>query len=164
MHDGVTPKGKVKVSVIRADGKVELVQNPESPDGTWPNLFTSAGMDYLAVFQTTAPGSVMNHMLVGTISTAATLTDVVGSMGEVARVSMATRTTPSSNNVLTEVATFGGTANGITSVSIREVGVVNDARSGPFGALRARAIHASTVLANSDFVRYEWATTCGSRA
>lgn len=157
MNDFMNQSGKAKIIVLRADGHVE-------DHGDWGNLFLNNGMDYLAVFQSTAPGSVMNHMAVGTISTAATLTDVVGSMGEVSRVTMATRTVPNSNNVLVEVATFAGNTNGITSVSLREVVVVNDARSGPNGTGRSRAVFAAVVLAASDFLRVSYETTVGSRA
>jgi len=147
-------KGKFKLTVFRADGKIE-------DHGDWPNLFVNEGMDYLADFQATTTTSVMNHMLVGTVSTAATLTDVVDSMGEIARNTMATRT--AATNILTEVATFAGNADTITSESIVEVGVTNHANSGPNGELRSRSIFSSVVLADSDFLRIEYQTTVGSR-
>jgi hypothetical protein len=147
-------QAEVFLKVTRADGKEENY-------GPYHNLFVNAGMDYLAKFQSTSPGSVMNHMLIGTISTAATLTNVVGSMGEVARVTMATRT--ATNNILTEVASFAGATNGITSVALREVGVVNHAGSGPNGDLRSRTVFSSVVLADSDFLSVSYQTTVGSR-
>ncbi len=150
----VMQDGKFKLTVFRADGKVE-------DHGEWPNLFVSEGMDYLALFQATSPGSVMNHMQVGTVSTAATLTDVVNSLGEIARNTMATRTAAA--NILTEVCTFAGNADTITSESIVEVGITNDARSGNFGELRSRSTFSSVVLADSDFLRIEYQTTVGSR-
>ena len=143
-----------KLTVFRADGKVE-------DHGEWPNLFVNEGMDYLAAFQGTSAGSVMNHMVVGTVSTAASLTDVVDSMGEIARNTMATRT--SAANVLTEVCTFAGNTDTITSESIVEVGVVNHAGSGPNEDLRSRSVFAAVVLADSDFLKIEYATTVGSR-
>lgn len=156
----ITQDGVFKLTVFRATGNPQVPYQQEKPIFA-KNLFVNAGMDYLAAFQSTSPGSVMNHMLVGTISTAATLTDVVGSMGEVSRVTMATRT--AANNILTEVATFGGALHGITSVSLREVGVVNHASSGPNGTLRSRSVFAAVVLANSDQLRIEYQTTVGSR-
>lgn len=156
----ISQNGVFKLTVYRATGDPQVPYRAEDA-GTWPNLFVNAGMDYLALFQSTTPGSVMNHMLVGTISTAATLTDVVGSMGEVARVTMATRT--AANNILTEVATFGGAQHSITSLSLREVGVVNHASSGPNGTLRSRSVFAAVILANSDQLRIEYQTTVGSR-
>ena len=147
-------KGEAKLTVFRADGKVE-------DHGKWPNLFVNEGMDYLADFQDTTPGSVMNHMVVGTVSTVATLTDVVDSMGEIARNTMATRT--SAANILTEVCTFAGNADTLTSESIVEVGITNHAGSGPNGELRSRSVFSSVVLADSDFLRIEYQTTVGSR-
>lgn len=147
-------KGEIKLTVFRADGKVE-------DHGKWPNLFVNEGMDYLADFQATTTTSPMNHMVVGTETAAATLTDVVNSMGELARNTMATRTAAA--NVLTEVCTFAGNTDTITSESIVEVGVVNDARSGNFGELRSRSTFSAVVLADSDFLRIEYQTTVGSR-
>ena len=145
---------KVLFFIQRADGQQENY-------GPYENLFLNSGMDWLAMYQSTTPGSAMNHMAVGTRSTAATLTDVVGSMGEVARATMATRI--ASDNILYEVATFGGFASNIASVSLREVVVANNATSGPTGASRSRTVFASIVLANSDLLRIEYQTTCGSR-
>ena len=161
IKDGrITQDGVFKLVVFRATGNPLVPYKAEAPIFA-KNLFVNAGMDYLALFQSTTPGSVMNHMLVGTISTAATLSNVVGSMGEVSRVTMAARTAAA--NILTEVATFGGFLHGITSVSLREVGIVNHAGSGPNGSLRSRSVFASVILADSDQLRIEYATTVGSR-
>lgn len=151
--------GVFKLTVSRATGDAQFPYRDE-PSFYSKNLFVNQGMDYLAMFQSTSPGSVMNHMAVGTISTAATLTDVVTTMGEVARVTMATRI--ASANILTEVATFGGNLNGITSVVLREVGVFNHSGSGA-GTMRSRSVFAAVTLAASDQLRIEYATTCGSR-
>jgi hypothetical protein len=148
----ITPQGVFNFTITRADGKVEKFSSP--------NLFTVQGGTYLAALQSTATTSVMNHMLVGTISTAASVGDVVGSMGEVARVTMAART--SALNVLTEVATFAGNTNGITSVVLREVGVVNHASSGPNGQLRSRSVFSAVTLGASDHLSISYATTVGS--
>lgn len=160
INDGrINQNGIFKIQVFRATGNEQFPYRAEKAFYT-PNLFVNQGMDYLATFQSTSPGSVMNHMAVGTISTAATLTDVVTTMGEVARVTMATRT--ATNNILTEVATFGGNLNGITSVVLREVGVLNHAGSGA-GTMRSRSVFAAVTLAASDQLRIEYATTVGSR-
>ena len=152
----ITQEGKLKIQIFRADGKVEI-QHAE-------NLFVNDGMDWLAAYQSTSPGSIMNHMIVGTVSTAATLTDVTTTMGEVDRNTMATRT--AAGNVLTEVCTFAGGLDSITSLRIREIGVTNDARSGGFGDLRSRSggNQVDFTLAASDFVNISYATTVGSRA
>lgn len=152
-------EGVFKLTVFRATGNPQFPYKEEAPIYS-KNLFLSGGMDYLAMFQSTSPGSVMNNMAVGTVSTAATLSNVVGSLGEVARVVMATRI--ASQNTLTEVATFGGALNGLSSVSLREVGVVNDSRSGNFGTLRSRSVFAAVILADSDQLRIEYSTKVGS--
>jgi hypothetical protein len=155
----IDQNGRFKLTVFRATGNAQIPYKAEPPIYA-KNLFVNAGMDYLALFQSTTPGSVMNHMAVGTISTAATLTDVVTTMGEVARATMATRT--AANNILTEVATFGGNLHGITSVVLREVGVLNHATSGN-GTMRSRSVFAAVTLAASDQLRIEYQTTVGSR-
>ena len=149
-------EGMVKETVHRADGSVEVQWSK--------NLFLNQGMDYLAAFQSTTVTSVMNYMIVGTATVAATLTDVATTMGEIDRNIMATRTSPALSNVLTEVATFAGGLDSITSASIRELGVINDARSGGFGSLRSRTVFGSAiVLASSDFVNFSYVTTVSSR-
>jgi len=149
----IDQQGKHHLTVYRADGKIEDC-------GIWDNLFVNDGMDYLATFQSTSPGSVMNHMHVGTGSTAATLTDTV-LVGEVgSRVTMATRTTAGSN-VLTEVGTFGGAETGITSLNLSEVGVFNHSTSG--GTMRSRTVFAPITLADSDVLNISYQTTVGSR-
>ena len=151
--NAIDQQGKFFLTVYRADGKIE-------DGGAWDNLFVNAGMDYLATFQSTSPGSVMQHMHVGTVSTAATLTDTVlgGQVGS--RVAMATRTTAGSN-VLTEVATWGGATTGITSLVLREVGVFNHSTSG--GTMRSRTVYAAITLGDSDQLRIDYRTTVGSR-
>lgn len=145
--------GIIHLVVFRYDGKVE--------DHGWhKNLFVSEGGTYLAQLQSTTTTSVMNHMVIGTVSTAASLTDVVDSMGEVARNTMATRTNAS--NLLTEVCTFAGDTDALTSVQIVEVGITNHPNSGPNGELRSRSVFSQVVLADSDFLQISYETTCGS--
>lgn len=145
--------GEINPVVLRADGKTE--------DYGWsPNLLTAVGMDYLAVFQSTAPFSVMNHMQVGTGTTAAAVGDValVGAIGS--RSTMLSRTVPQSANVLVEVATFAGFVSGITSAVIREAGVFNHAVTG--GTMRSRAVMAAITLADSDYLQLSWRSTVSS--
>lgn len=151
----IIQEGKLLIQIFRADGKVEI-QKAE-------NLFVNEGMNWLAAYQSTSPGSIMNHMLVGTGTSNATLTDVNTTFGEVDRNTMATRTAAA--NILTEVCTFAGGLDAITSLRIREIGVTNDARSGGFGNLRSRSggNQVDFTLAASDYVQISYATTVGSR-
>ncbi len=151
-NDGLRYTGEIHPVVFRADGKIEDM-------GVFKNLVVNDGMDYLAAFQSTTPGSVMNHMHVGTGTTAATLTDaaLVGAVGS--RRTMATRTAAA--NILTEVATFSGFITGITSLVLREVGVFNHAITA--GTMRSRTVFSSITLGDSDFLQISYRTTCGSR-
>lgn len=149
-------KGEVEIVVIREDGKVENI-------GSVPNLFLSAGMYHLAVLQTTAPGSVMNHMHVGTGPNGAASMGIIDLEGRVgSRSTMLSRTTPASTNILVEVATFAGFISGITSLVLREIGRFNHATSG--GIMAARATFSNLTLADSDFAQFSWRTTVGSTA
>lgn len=146
----IAVKGEVNPVVHRADGEVEN-------HGWFKNLFTGAGATYLAAFQSTSPGSVVNHMSVGTGTTAAALLDttLVGQVGS--RATMATRANVA--NVLSEVATFAGFLSGVTSLVLREVGCFN-ATSG--GTMRSRAVFSAITLADSDFLQLTYRTTVGS--
>jgi hypothetical protein len=148
----ITADGVFHFTITRADGKQEKFSSP--------NLFLTEGGTWLAALQSSSPDSAMLHLAVGTVSTAATLNNVVGSLGEVARVSFATRTNVL--NVLTEVATFAGNTNGITSVVLREVGVTNHPNSGPNGKLRSRSVFSAVTLGASDFLQVSYQTTVGS--
>jgi hypothetical protein len=152
-NDVMDQQGKFTLRVFRADGRTE--------EQVVDNLFVSQGMTYLAALQSTTTTSVMNYMLVGTISTAATLTDVNTTMGEVDRNIMASRVNVA--NILTEVCTFAGGLDGLTNLVLREVGVTNDARSGGFGSLRSRSTFATITLAASDFLQIQYSTTVGSQ-
>ena len=160
-RDGFVQTGKFELTLFRADGdggwRIERHANPHDPEGKWPNLFTTEGQNYLANLQATSPNSVVNHMIVGTATVAAAYASVVASLGEVDRNTIATRT--SAVNVLTEVCTFAGGLDSITSLSIRAIGCSNDARSGQ-GILRALTVLGTgVVLANSDFLQVNYTTT-----
>ena len=156
--------GKIQAIVYRADegrrpgidGRIEEYWNS--------NLFVNQGMDWLAAFQSTAPGSAMNHMMVGSCTNAVSLTCRVTSLGELKRNTMATRVANSGSNILTETCSFGGSIDGLTSLGILVIGVTNDARSGNFGELRSASVQGTPiVLGNSDTVLFNYITTVGSR-
>lgn len=162
MSDGVIIKHDFTFFVTRADeGKRPGIDGRTEEHGPYRNLFVQRGMSYLAAFQSTAPGSVMNHMHVGTGTTAATLSDIalVGAVGS--RVTMASRTVTGANsNILSEVATFAGFLTGITSAVLREIGIFNHATTG--GDMRSRAVYAAITLGDSDFLQVNYRTTVGS--
>jgi hypothetical protein len=155
INDGmISQDARIKGTVFRADGKVEIYWSS--------NLFLIEGMTYLAALQSTAPDSVMNHMIVGSCTNAVSLNASVQSCGEMKRNTMASRTNAS--NVLTEVCTFAGGLDNITSKNIGWLVVTNDARSGNFGKARSATLFNPQIcLASSDFVNFQYATTCGSQ-
>lgn len=154
MSDGVLIKHDFKFFITRADGSTE-------ESGWIDNLFVQRGMSYLARLQSTDVVSAMNFMHVGTGTVAATLSDIAlgGQVGSRAVMSSRLVTGPNSN-ILTEVATFAGFLNGITSLSIRELGIFNQASSG--GDMRSRAVFAPYVLADTDYLQITYRTTVGS--
>jgi hypothetical protein len=151
---GVRIKHDFKFFVVRHDGKTE--------ESDWvKNLLVNNGMSYLAVLQSTTAVSVMNHMNVGTGTTAATLSDIalVGAVGS--RVPMASRTVTGANcNILVEVSTFAGFLTGITSATLREIGIFNHAITG--GTMRSRAVFSAITLGDSDYLQVNYRTTVGS--
>lgn len=142
---------KWKVEVFRADGEYELKEVP--------NVVTDAGMDWLAAYLSTSPGSVMAHVAVGSGTAAGSLgsTELTG---EVARKAMATR--QSSKNAWITVTTFGGAAESVTSVALGEAGVFNHAVTG--GTMFQMINGTLATLGNSDFLLLTIETTIGSRS
>jgi len=119
-------------------------------------------MDYLADrigSRTTGTNSTMSVVCVGTVSTAATLTNATIT-GEVKRKLF--DSTSRNANIWIYVNTFGGSADTVTSVQIVEAGTLNSAVSGG-GVLFQRVVFASVVLADSDFLKLQVETTVGSR-
>jgi len=140
------------------------------PEGGWyppeisvvPNLIVNNGMDYLADrigSRTTGSNSTMSVVCVGTVTTAATLTNA-SITGEVKRKLF--DSTSRNGNIWIYVNTFGGAADTITSVQIAEAGTLNSATSGT-GVLFQRVVFATVVLADSDFLKLQVETTVGSR-
>lgn len=137
------------------------------PSGGWSppellkshDLITNNGRTFLAQRIGADVNSPMAYMAVGTVSTAADLTDSALS-GEVARKALAVNSAQT-NNVYTAVATFGGDADSVASLSLVEAGVLNHAASGN-GTLFQRVTYASVVLANSDLLSLTLETNVGS--
>jgi hypothetical protein len=139
----------------RADGW------PEEPDETIcvNDLITTAGRTFLANRIGAAIGSAMAHMAVGTVTTAAALGDTAIT-GEIKRKALAVNSATAAN-VYTAVATFGGAAETITSLSIAEAGILNHASSGQ-GTLFQRVTFTPVVLADSDLLKITLTTNVGS--
>jgi len=136
----------------------------ETPDETVcvNDLITNLGRIYMAARMASdadaTVNSLMSHMAVGTVSTAAGLTNSLVT-GEVARKALSTFSAAS--NIVTAVATFGGSADSVTSLSLVEAGIFNHATSGT-GIMMQRVTFAAVVLANSDILKLTLETNVGS--
>jgi len=148
-RDRLSLKAIWLVEITRADGRVERKR--------FENLIVGDGMDWLAQYLTSNPGSAMAYTAVGTGGTDPTVNDTALE-GEVARNTFATNT--SSNNVWITVTTFAGAADSITSVALTEAGVFNAATG---GTMFQRLTGTIATLGNSDFLKLTIETTIGSK-
>lgn len=148
----------IRVSVERAAPSGGWAQ-PEDVQGH--DLIVNPGRIYIAqrISGGDTVASAMAHIAVGTVSTAAALTNSTVP-GEVARKATAINSA-TTDNVWTAVATFGGNADSVTSLSLVEAGVFNHAASGN-GTMMQRVTFASVVLADSDILSLTLETNVGS--
>ena len=125
------------------------------------DLVVNAGRTYLAkrIAGGDSVASAMLYMAVGTATDAPALTDTTLA-GEIKRKASSI-SSATSNNRYTNVATWGGAAESISSISITEAGVFNHASSGN-GTMFQRVTFAAVVLANSDLLKVELTTIVGS--
>lgn len=143
----------VRAEILRANGGVEEV--------CVNDLIVNAGRTYLAkrIAAGDTVASAMAYMAVGTVATAAGLTDTTLT-GEVVRKALSTNSA-ATNNIHTCVATFGGAADSVTSIAITEAGVFNHAASGN-GTMFQRVTFAAVTLAGSDLLKITLETNVGS--
>lgn len=134
----------------------------EQPDETLEpaDLITTAGRNFIAgrIGNVMVTGSGMNYLAIGTATAAAALADTT-LPGEVKRKAAAISSATA--NLYTCVATFGGAADTISSLSITEAGVWNAAASG-VGTLMQRVTFSAVVLADSDTLSVTLSTNVGS--
>lgn len=125
------------------------------------DLIVNAGRTYIAkrIAGGDAVASAMAHIAVGTVATVASLNNTQPT-GEVVRKATAINSAIV-NNIFTAVATFGGTADSVTSLSLVEAAVLNHASSGE-GTMMQRVTFAAVVLANSDILALTMETNVGS--
>jgi len=125
------------------------------------DLIVNDGRTYIAkrISSGDSVVSAMAHMAVGSGSTAAGLTDTA-LVHESAKKALAVNSA-TANNVYTAVATFGGDADGITSVELKEACITNHAGSGT-GLMFQRVTFSTVTLAASDIVKITLQTNVGS--
>lgn len=160
-QDGLPLLERIKVEVFRGHRGYYLDTPDEEPCVT--DLVVNTGRIFLAkrIGGDNTVASAMTYMMVGTGSTAPTLTDTT-LPGEIKRKTLAVNSA-TQNNLYTAVGTFGGFADSIQSIAITEAGVVNHASSGN-GTMYQRITFAQEVLANSDILRITMETLVGSNS
>lgn len=135
---------------------------PEEPSDVLcvGDLIVATGRAYLAqrIRSGDTVASAMNYMVVGTVTTAATLTDTLVT-GEVLRKVLSYGS--ASNNVFSAVATFGGAADSLTGIALTEAGITNHAGSG-MGTLYQRVTFSAWTPAASDLLKLTLQTNVGS--
>jgi hypothetical protein len=145
--------GKAKVSIHRADGKV---------DGPYDvkNQVTAAGLNELTAKTIVTSRPPFVNIAVGS-GTAAGSLGSTALIHEVVRKAGATQTTSRSTIILTN--TFGGAADSITSVALEEAGIFNSVSSGQ-GIMLNKLTGVNATLANSDILSLEMTYQIGSHA
>ena len=123
------------------------------------DLIVNAGRTFIASRIGANSPDAISHMAVGTVSTAAGLTDTTLT-GEILRKALAV-SSATDNNLYTAVATIGGAADSVTSIAIVEAGLFNHASSGQ-GTMYQRVTFSSIVLAASDIFQLSLQTRVGS--
>lgn len=158
--DSMFLKEVVKAEIFRGHRGFYLEQPDE--DLCVGDLIVTTGRTYLAkrISAGDTVASAMAYMAVGTITTAATLTDTTLT-GEIKRKALAISSTTGGDNIWVAITTFGGAAESIQSIAITEAGIFNHASSGN-GTMFQRVTFASVTLANSDILKLTLQTNVGS--
>lgn len=137
--------GYFDVRVVRADGSVE--------EKTLRNTVTVVGLNRIAAASVNSASAVMQYIVVGTATGAPALTDSQSSIGEVGRKQfISTGANAQSREWIFGVATWGGAADSVTSVTIDSAGLSSDASSATASTLFNRVNGINVTLANSDFL------------
>lgn len=134
------------VEVFRADGTIERKQ--------LKNTVTVVGLNRIANRAVQGTGTSPFYVLaVGTATAAPALTDSQSSLGEVSRKSSTvTGASAQSREWIFLVATWGGSADGITSVALASAGLSDNPSSLATSVLANRVNGLGVTLANSDLL------------
>lgn len=137
--------GEWDVKVVRADGTIEKK--------TLRNTVTVTGLNRIAACTVNSAGGVFNSTIVGSATASPALTDSQSSIGEVSRKSwITTGANAQSREWIFGVATWGGAADSITSVTLNSAGMSIGASSLATSMLANRVNGLGVTLGNSDFL------------
>lgn len=151
--DSLVPvEGYFDVRVVRADGRIETK--------TLRNTVTVTGLNRLAACAVNSAAGVINALLVGSASASPALTDSQSSFGEVSRKSMISQA--QSREWFFGVATWGGAADSITSVTLNCGGLTIGTSSLATSFIMNRVNGLGVTLGNSDFLNLTVRVRVGS--
>jgi hypothetical protein len=145
MGDAIPVYGEWEVTVTRWDGKVERKR--------LINTVTVPGLNRIASCAVNSAAGVFNALAIGTATAAPALTDSQSSLGEVGRkASIGLGASAQSREWIFLTATWGGSADGITSVALDSAGITIGTSSLATALLANRVNGMGVTLANSDLL------------
>lgn len=135
-------EGYWDVKVVRADGSIEAK--------TLRNTVTVTGLNRIAACAVNSAAGVFNAIAIGSATATPALTDSQSSLGEVGRKAFISQ--GQSREWLFGVATWGGAADGITSVALGSAGITIGTSSLATSLLANRVNGLGVTLGSSDFL------------
>jgi len=145
-------EGYWDVKVVRADGTIEA--------RTIRNTVTVTGLNRLAACAVNSAAGVVNALVVGSATASPALTDSQSSIGEVSRKSFISQ--GQSREWFFGVATWGGSADSITSVTLNSGGITIGTTSLATSFIMNRVNGLGVTLGNSDFLNLTVRVRVGS--
>lgn len=148
----VPVEGYFDVKIVRSDGRIERK--------TLKNTVTVTGLNRLAAAAVNSAAGVVNALVVGSATAAPALTDSQSSFGEISRKSMISQA--QSREWFFGVATWGGAADSITSVTLNSAGLTIGTSSLATSFIMNRVNGLGVTLGNSDFLNLTVRVRVGS--
>lgn len=152
LRSHVPVEGYWDVKVVRADGSIEAK--------TIRNTVTVTGLNRIAACAVNSAAGVFNAIIVGSATASPALTDSQSAMGEVSRKSFISQ--GQSREWFFGVATWGGAADSITSVSLGSAGITIGTSSLATSLLANRVNGLGVTLGSSDFLNLTVRVRIGS--
>jgi len=151
----VPVEGYWDVKVVRADGSIEA--------RTLRNTVTVTGLNRIAACAVNSAAGVLNAIVVGSATASPALTDSQSSFGEISRKSwITTGANAQSREWIFGVATWGGAADSITSVTLNSAGITIGTSSLATSFIANRVNGLGVTLGTSDFLNLTCRIRIGS--
>jgi len=137
--------GEWDVTVTRADGTIERK--------TLKNTVTVVGLNRIAGCSVHTAAGVFNSLIIGSATASPALTDSQSSIGEISRKTSAViNANAQSREWIFMVATWAGSTDSVTSVTLNSAGISIGASSLATSVLANRVNGLGVTLGNSDFL------------